>query len=303
MYSDIPAHAYQFNFANNPNWSRFYAEGGEIHEYLKDVAWKYDVEKYVRFRHRFESAEWNETDHKWIITLKDLETQQVKIDIADVLLKGTGNLNQWDWPEIPGLHDFQGPYMHSAKWDETFDWTDKTVALLGAGSSGIQILPKIQPKAKRVVHFVRNKMWISPVGVSKDEPDNVIHTEEQKNLFAEDPGAYLAYRHKIEAGINQVALVTMRDTEIQKHFWTLCQASMKEKLKKKPWLYEAMCPGSAYPPGCRRITPGPGYLEALVEDNVEVVNTGVSRVTETGLYDDNGDFHEVDAIIYATGFN
>ena len=69
----------------------------------------------------------------------------MKTDQADILLKGTGLLNQWDWPKIPGLHDFKGPYMHSANWDESFDWTNKTVALIGSGSSGIQILPQIQP--------------------------------------------------------------------------------------------------------------------------------------------------------------
>lgn len=97
---------------------------------------------------------------------------KVKINEADILLKGTGLLNQWDWPKIPGLHDFKGQYMHSANWDESFDWTNKTVALIGSGSSGIQILPQIQSKAKRVVHFIRGKTWISPVGFSADEPDN-----------------------------------------------------------------------------------------------------------------------------------
>jgi cation diffusion facilitator CzcD-associated flavoprotein CzcO len=62
--------------------------------------------------------------------------------------------------------------MHSANWDESFDWKDKRVALIGAGSSGIQILPQIQPHAKLVVHFVRGKTWISPVGFSADEPSN-----------------------------------------------------------------------------------------------------------------------------------
>jgi cation diffusion facilitator CzcD-associated flavoprotein CzcO len=60
--------------------------------------------------------------------------------------------------------------MHSANWDESFDWKDKRVALIGAGSSGIQILPQIQPRAKLVVHFIRGKTWISPVGFSADEP-------------------------------------------------------------------------------------------------------------------------------------
>lgn len=81
----------------------------------------------------------------------------------------------------------------------------------------------------------------------------------------------------------------------------MSEDSMKEKLKKKPWIYESLRP--SYPPGCRRLTPGPGYLEALVEDNVEFVGAGVVRVTENGLYDSDGNFHEVDAIIYATGFD
>lgn len=74
---DIPSHAYQFTFASNPLWSRFYAKGGEIQSYLKDVAWKYDVERHVRFRHMFQSAEWNEQNQKWHVTIKNLETGEV----------------------------------------------------------------------------------------------------------------------------------------------------------------------------------------------------------------------------------
>jgi hypothetical protein len=74
---DIPSHAYQFTFASNPLWSRFYARGGEIQSYLKDVAWKYDVEKYVRFRHLFQEAHWDEQDQKWHITIKNLENGEV----------------------------------------------------------------------------------------------------------------------------------------------------------------------------------------------------------------------------------
>lgn len=62
--------------------------------------------------------------------------------------------------------------MHSANWDKSFDWTDKRVALIGAGSSGIQILPQIQPKAKQVVHFMKGKTWVSPVGYGAEEGDN-----------------------------------------------------------------------------------------------------------------------------------
>jgi cation diffusion facilitator CzcD-associated flavoprotein CzcO len=69
---------YQFTFDGNPNWSRFYARGGEIQEYLKDIAWKYDVEKYIRFRHYFEKAEWDEKTHKWQLKLVNLNTNEVR---------------------------------------------------------------------------------------------------------------------------------------------------------------------------------------------------------------------------------
>lgn len=76
---------------------------------------------------------------------------------------------------------------------------------------------------------------------------------------------------------------------------------MKEKLKTKPEVYESMIP--RYPPGCRRLTPGPGYLEAVVQDNVDFVGTGISKVDERGLWGTDGKYYEVDAIIYATGFD
>jgi cation diffusion facilitator CzcD-associated flavoprotein CzcO len=142
-----------------------------------------------------------------------------------------------------------------------------------------------------------------PQDVPPANKGKVVYTEEEKKRFAEDPTQYMDYRRKIEAGLNQSQLVTFRGTEIQKTFWKLCQDSMKEKLKKKPEVFESMCPQDKYPPGCRRLTPGPGYLEACVEDNVDVVTSGVARVVENGLYDDQGNFHEVDAIVYATGFN
>lgn len=68
---------YQYSFVGNPNWSKFYAGGAEIQQYLKDVAWRYDVEKYVRLRHLFQRADWNETAQKWTVMVQDLKTGKV----------------------------------------------------------------------------------------------------------------------------------------------------------------------------------------------------------------------------------
>lgn len=101
--------------------------------------------------------------------------------------------------------------------------------------------------------------------------------------------------------MNKSQIVTFRDSEPQIRFWKETDEFMKKKLAAKPEIYNSLRPN--FPPGCRRLTPGPGYLEALLEDNVQFIGSGVSEVTETGVRDQLGGFHEVDAIICATGFD
>lgn len=94
---------------------------------------------------------------------------QTIIDTADILIKATGLLNSWTWPKFPGLDTFEGKLLHSADWDESFDVSEKTVAVIGYGSSALQIVPTIQPKVKRMDHYVRGRSWISPNGPGADE--------------------------------------------------------------------------------------------------------------------------------------
>lgn len=114
-------------------------------------------------------ATWDDDKAKWTIEVKDLKTNQVFSDEADFLVVGTGILNKWDWPDIPGLKDFGGKLLHSADWDDSFDPKDKEIALIGGGSSGIQILPTLQPIAKHIDHYNRSKMWIASGGFAAEE--------------------------------------------------------------------------------------------------------------------------------------
>lgn len=76
---------------------------------------------------------------------------------------------------------------------------------------------------------------------------------------------------------------------------------VKEKLKRRPDIFKTIRP--EYPVGCKRLGAGPGYLEALCEDNVELVTCGIKQVLEDGIIDTAGVFRAVDAIICATGFD
>lgn len=88
---DIPAHNYSFSFAANPAWPNYYATSEQIHGYMKDVARKYEVEQFIRYRHSVCSAVWREEDGKWEIKVQK-EDGSVFTDVCDVFVNASGVL-------------------------------------------------------------------------------------------------------------------------------------------------------------------------------------------------------------------
>ena len=195
----------QFNWNRNPNWSAYYSSSEEIWQYMKDTATKYDLEKYVQLNTRVESATWDETAGQWRLQIVGPGEKHFE-DSCDVLLNGSGNLNSWKWPAIPGLDVFKGKLMHSAAWDDSYDVSGKTVAVIGGGSSAVQIIPAIQPKAGKLTAFIRSPGWISTgYGAKFAGPDgsNFQFTEEQQKKFKDDPEGYVKYCKDIEGELNK----------------------------------------------------------------------------------------------------
>ena len=124
------------------------------------MADKYQIRKYIKFNHKCLGGIWNEDTGKWTV---ELEGPEGKItDECDVLISATGILNNWKWPDIPGLEGFQGIKVHSANWPENLDLSGKDVAVIGNGSSAIQIIPQLQKTARRLDAYARGSTWISP---------------------------------------------------------------------------------------------------------------------------------------------
>lgn len=82
-------------------------------------------------------------------------------DAAEFFINAGGVLNNWKWPSIPGLEEFKGKLMHSANYEEGYDLDGKRVAVIGAGSSGVQIVAAIQQKVDKLYHWVRSPIWIT----------------------------------------------------------------------------------------------------------------------------------------------
>jgi cation diffusion facilitator CzcD-associated flavoprotein CzcO len=158
---DIPSVNYQFSWKIKL-WSHYYSFSPEIWAYLKSISDENDfINKYIRLRHQIEHAAWDPSASVWRFKIRNLETQEVIDDEAHFFINAGGVLNNWKWPDIPGLKSFGGKLMHSAAYEEGYELEGKRVAVLGAGSSGVQIVSSIQRKVKTLYHWVRSPIWIT----------------------------------------------------------------------------------------------------------------------------------------------
>ncbi|KAK7995499.1 hypothetical protein PG990_014272 [Apiospora arundinis] len=312
---DVPSHSYQYSFDPNPDWSNLYAPQREICAYLQRMATKYGVMRFVKLSHEVESCQWDEGAKKWHLKVRELATGKLIEDDADVVIAAKGNLSDPAWPDIPGFKDFEGEVMHSARWKENYDFKNKRIGVIGNGSSAIQIVPNLQKiEGTHLSCFVRSKTWITnPFGDAAMvklglDPKQLGFSEEQRAEFAKNPEKFYAFRKVIEDDGNTIHEVSFRDSAMQRGALELFRTAMRERLAAKPEIADFLIPSFAI--GCRRTTPGPGYLEALVESNVDFVTDGIGSINAKGVKlrsskdDDNGTGKQVDldVLVCATGF-
>jgi hypothetical protein len=166
----------------------------------------------------------------------------------------------------------------------------------------------LQPKVKHMDHYVRGRTWIAAsfgsdiVRERNDGQDgNFKYSIEEIELWKKKPAEYVKYRKSLEVGMQSGFAVTHRGTKEHAGAWQVFNKDMRGRLAKKPEIADHLIP--EFPPLCKRLTPGPGYLEALVSDNVEVIPAGIEKIDETGIVTTDGKHRAVEAIVCATGFD
>lgn len=118
--------------------------------------------------------------------------------------------------------------------------------------------------------------------------------------FKSDPEFWYEFRKKVEADSNNIHAITLKGTAMQQGAQKMFDEAMKARLARKPEYYDLIRP--TFAPGCKRLTPGPGFLEALVEDNVSFIQDAISHIESKGIVTKDGKLHEIDALVCATGF-
>ncbi|KAF4629540.1 hypothetical protein G7Y89_g8604 [Cudoniella acicularis] len=203
-----------------------------------------------------------------------------------------GGTCNWKWPEIQGLHDFKGDLLHTANWPKDYEYAGKRVAVIGNGSSGVQVVPALQPHVTELTHFIRSPLWVTPSQqqMIAMKPGNILEdvemdgdkfTPRQIERFTSDPDYYLRQTAK----------------------WAkqMLTQYMTASLGGEEKLTKTLIPDFAV--GCRRLTPAVGYLQSLTAKNVRVVTDKITEIVPTGIKISTGEIIEVDALVCATGFD
>lgn len=260
----------------------------------------------MKLNHEVKECTWDQRRGKWLVRVLKPDGRILQDD-CDVLVSARGNLNHKQWPDIQGFADFTGEVMHSAVWNEEYHFENKRIGIVGSGSSAIQIIPKLQKlPGTHLDCFIRSRTWISPpLGQSSMDAlgmgSQLQFHPEQIEAFKNDPEAWYRFRMKVESDANNIHALTLKGTAMQKAAQEAFDAGMKARLVKKPEYYDWLKPSFA--PGCRRLTPGPGFLEALVEDNVSFIRDNITHMTADSIVTGHGTTHPVDVLVCATGFH
>jgi cation diffusion facilitator CzcD-associated flavoprotein CzcO len=290
LYVDIPVGLYQMIFAPKYDWSHAYAPGPEIQEYLVRVADDQGLRGDITFGVEVTSAEW--ADGHWVLTARHGETWT-----ADAVVAATGFLHRKRQPRIEGMESFTGQWFHSSQWPDDLDVTGKRVAVVGSGSSGIQMVCALSEMDCQVVQYVRTPQWIETI-------DNPSSRAMARLLGRLSRRLGIRLTNRLTRGIRQ-------DPRLLDPRWKLEPGAMRDAAQQAlredldaiadPELRAALTPD--FPPGCKRIPKSPWYYQAVQKSNVRVVRAGVERIGPEGIIGHDGSVQSFDVIVYATGFD
>ncbi len=280
---------YSYSFTH-PDWTRTHVRQAELRAYLEKVIDDFGLRPHIRTGVGVDRAEWDERTHAYVLELGDGTTTT-----CHVLISAVGFLNVPSVPDLPGLDTFAGPAFHTARWEHEHDLTGKRVAVVGTGSSAIQLVPEVAEIADRVVLFQREAGWVMPKGERDLTPEERADRREKRTWRR----ARLKQLRVIEKSLWRAGAYRpgAKSNTAGENF---CRSYIEREFADRPDIKQAVTP--SYPYWGKRVIFASTFYPALKRDNVDLIPRAVSRVTETGVVDADGVEYPVDVLVLATGF-
>jgi cation diffusion facilitator CzcD-associated flavoprotein CzcO len=326
---DSESYTYAYSFSKELlaewEWSEHFATQPEIHRYIRHVVDKFGLRDIMRFSSEVKSARYVEDDPGWEVELANGQLFRTRL-----LFTAVGVLSVPSRPKIEGLEKFRGPAFHTARWpEEPIELAGKRVAVIGTGSTGVQIISEIAGIVHELFVFQRRPSWGAPLNnrsIDADEmrgikarydeifarcrqtPAGFIHSPDMRRLSEVSEEERLAFWEKLyqEPGFG-ILYGNFLDVLTDERANTLLSEFAAEKIRERvhdPVVAEQLIPKD-HGFGTRRLALETKYYEAYNRGNVHLVNlleTPVEQVTETSIVT-SGAAYEVDVIILATGFD
>lgn len=306
---DTPSRSYTHIVGVDFGYPNPYCPQVENQRYFDWVADSFDLRAHIQFHTEVRSLTWNEADAMWDIHIVGPDSERTLR--SNAVITAVGFLNRPNLGQIEGHETFQGRSWHTSRWPDGAQLRGKRVAVIGTGATGYQMIPELALEAEHVTVFQRTPQWLVPSpGYRSPFPPQVGWLD--RNL----PFHTNFMRLKASTGGDFSKTVEIDPDFVDPHSRSPLNAAMRERavdfLKSKlgnarlgdTSLVEIMTP--AHPVfSARPIVVDPQYniLDAIQRDNVTLVTRGIARINATGILDSDGAQHDVDVIVYATGFH
>jgi cation diffusion facilitator CzcD-associated flavoprotein CzcO len=289
---DVPSTTYSYWFEPNPYWSRLYAPGAELKRYAEHVADKYDVRRCMRFNTTVEGARWDDEAQVWLVSLTGGETLR-----SQFLILATGYLCQPCTPDIPGIDTFAGRIVHAAQWDDSYSLQGRKAAIIGTGSTGVQLVPALAEDVSELTVYQRTPIWVMP-------KLDFGFTPATQRLFAKVPAAQRLLRLSTDLFMDLMVTIAMWKFRQFKpvnraaarigalhRFLSIRDKELRRKLTPD------------YDFGCKRPTLSNTYYRTFTKPHVHLETAGIDRIDPDGIVALDGTKRVIDTLVLATGFD
>ena len=325
---DVESFDYSYSFSpeleQEWRWSERYATQPEILRYINHVADRFDLRRDISLNTRMEKASYDEAAAEWEIRTSTGETIRARF-----LLLCMGQLSAPKAPTFPGQEDFEGEIIHSAVWPKTeVSFEGKRVGIIGTGSSGMQMTPVIAKEAQHLTVFQRTPNYSvpaanAPVSDAEDARVKADYRARREQALNSPTGlgfkpnrqsaldvdaeerekVYEAAYHRLGFGF----ALTYHDILLSKPANDTAAEFLRRKIGERiedPKIREKLVP-TDHAFAARRPSVDSGYFEAFNRDNVTLADI---RAHPIEGFEHNGlrtteTFHELDMVIFATGFD
>lgn len=324
---DCESYYYSYGFSSELqqdwNWSLRYSEQPEIRDYLGHVADRFDLRRHYRFGRTVTRMTFDEAGRAWDIACDGGEAVRARIVVSAM-----GCLSRANWPDIPGLSEFEGRLLHTAEWPGEVDVAGRRVGVIGTGASAVQAIPRLAETAATLTVFQRTANWVLPARNADADPEFdrwvKAHYDQIRHRCSNSGGAVpfdpptssaLTVSDEERTATYQ-RLWDLGGMRFFSAYWDLfnseaanetAQAFVRGQIRRivqDPETAAALTP-TDHPIGVKRPPLDDDYYATFNRPNVRLVDLRrdpIVRVTKTGVETASGEI-PLDDLVVATGFD